>query len=74
MNVFGAIGLANSTYTILTSLGSISDKIKNLIELNQLSLADKLRFKSLLRRLDMMYEPLKALLILRQKEMVKQDQ
>lgn len=74
MNALGVIGLANTTYTILTNMGKLSDKITNLIQLHQLSHADKLNFKSLVRRLDMLEEPLRALEILRLKERVNQDQ
>lgn len=37
MNYFGAIGIANSTYTILTNIGTISDKIQNLIRIGELT-------------------------------------
>lgn len=70
MNYLGALTLANSTYSILQNLSTVSDKIQNLIKLNELNHQDQLNFKALLRRLDMLYPPLSQLLILRQQEQV----
>ena len=65
MNYYGALGLANSTYYIMTNIGTISDKISNLIHIGELSHQDQLNFKSLLRKLEMLQEPVNQLLIMR---------
>jgi hypothetical protein len=63
MNYFGALGLANTTYSILTNIGTISERIQTLIKSGELSHIDQLNFKSLMRKLDLLQEPLNYLLI-----------
>ena len=68
MNYMGAIGMASTTYNILTKANTLSGMIAELIHKGELSHMDQLNFKAFERRLTLLKEPLSYLLILKQNQ------
>ena len=66
MNYMGAIGMASTTYNILTKATNLSGIIQDLIHKGELEHMDQLNFKAFERRLVLLKEPLSYLLILKQ--------
>ena len=68
MNYMGAIGMASTTYNILTKANNLSGIIQDLIHKGELEHMDQLNFKAFERRLALLKEPLSYLLILKQNQ------
>jgi len=64
----GAFGIVKSTYDLLTTANTVSDKINDLIKKNELGKKDRLNFKALERRLHTLQQPLSFILIMKQNE------
>ena len=64
----GAFGIVKSTYDLLTTANTVSDKINDLIKKNELGKKDRLNFKALERRLHALQQPLSFILIMKQNE------
>lgn len=67
----GAFGIVKSTYGLLTTANTVSDKINDLIKKNELTKKDRLNFKALERRLHALQQPLSFILIMKQNEQIE---